>query len=144
MFCQTCGSSNNQTAKFCGNCGVAVGSYRTEHHSNSNSTCANQTSSSNSTCSNGKQPLCFQEYMEFRKKSQNQSAELESMYKRKTSERVSGSSKKKPRKDDEIVKVLVFNTKLSSLDWLDSYMYPQFLVQNVFSCSALTKMLNII
>ena len=136
MFCQTCGSCNNATAKFCGNCGEAFVSYKTEHHTNSNSTCANQTSSANSTCSNGKEPLSFQEHMESRKKSENHSAELESMYKRKTSERVCGSSKKKTKKDDEIVKVLVIDTKFSL------YVSPFFSSQCVFLWCTICMTIN--
>ena len=76
MFCQTCGSPNNQSANFCGKCGVSMSN--------------GQSSASDST--NGKQPLSFREYMESRVKLQNEGVELTSIQKRKTNERISQNS----------------------------------------------------
>ena len=99
MFCQTCGSPNNQSANFCGKCGVSMSN--------------GQSSASDST--NGKQPLSFREYMESRVKLQNEGVELTSIQKRKTNERISQNSNKKTKKD-EIVKVLAkIFTKLTGV-----------------------------
>ena len=95
MFCQTCGSSLNQSANFCETCGAAFNSCNTEHRSNSN---VQQSTSAGPTCPNGKQPLSFRDYMESRLMLQNQGVEFTSIQKRKTNERISESSKKKTKK----------------------------------------------
>lgn len=107
MFCQTCGSSHNESAKFCETCGTAFQSRNTKSLSNSNiqqSTCADP------SCSNGKQPLSFQDYMESRLISPSQDVTFTSIQKRKTNERISEGTKMKAKKD-EIVKVLLVFTQ---------------------------------
>ena len=102
MFCQSCGISNNQNAKFCGNCGTILNINSITIRSTSNAKEA-----TNVEQTSPKQPLSFRDFMENRQKVQNQDAALTSIQERKTNERTSEISKKKTKKD-EIVKVFAY------------------------------------
>ena len=79
MFCHACGKQHSDNAKFCDSCGTP------------------------SVASVAK-PLSFKEYMEKRQSENTTSPTLNSMQKRKSSERQS-SIKNKRHKQDETVKV---------------------------------------
>jgi hypothetical protein len=101
MFCQSCGSSCNESANFCITCGRALNDSSSKHHA-FNSTNAKSTTSGPSTS----QPMSFKAYMESRLSSQDQDASFTTIKKRKTEERTQCIKKKTPKSD--IVQVCIY------------------------------------